>query len=69
MADGSVRDPHSAMRMIRQVPLTSPISMSPGRRLGAAARSFTLWEPAAMPCLIGGTSELGAGTAAQPLSG
>jgi len=66
MADESVWGPRDAMEVVRRGAADAVnVYVSESGGLLAAARTFSLCELAAVPCLIGSMPEFGIGTAAQ----
>jgi muconate cycloisomerase len=66
MADESVRNPHSAMQVIRRGAADiANVYVTEAGGLQAAARIFAMCEAASIPCMIGSMPEFGIGTAAQ----
>jgi muconate cycloisomerase len=66
MADESIRDPRSAMAVIRhQAADIANVYVTEAGGLLKASRIFAMCEAAGMPCMIGSMPELGIGTAAQ----
>lgn len=66
MADESVRNPRSAMQVIRrQAADIANVYVTEAGGLLNASRIFAMCEAANMPCMIGSMPEFGIGTAAQ----
>lgn len=66
MADESIRNPHSAMQVIRrQAADIANVYVTEAGGLLNASRIFAMCEAANMPCMIGSMPEFGIGTAAQ----
>jgi muconate cycloisomerase len=66
MADESVRNPRSAMQVIRRGAADiANVYVTEAGGLHAAARIFAMCEAASIPCMIGSMPEFGIGTAAQ----
>lgn len=66
MADESVRDPRSAMAVIRRGAADiANVYVTEAGGLLKASRIFGMCEAAGIPCMIGSMPELGIGTAAQ----
>jgi L-alanine-DL-glutamate epimerase-like enolase superfamily enzyme len=66
MADESIRNPRSAMEVIRQGAADiANVYVTEAGGLLNAARIFAMCEAATIPCMIGSMPELGIGTAAQ----
>ena len=66
MADESIRNPRSAMQVIRhQAADIANVYVTEAGGLLNAAKIFAMCEAAGMPCMIGSMPEFGIGTAAQ----
>jgi muconate cycloisomerase len=66
MADESIRDPRSAMQVIRrQAADIANVYVTEAGGLLNASRIFAMCEAANIPCMIGSMPEFGIGTAAQ----
>jgi muconate cycloisomerase len=66
MADESIRNPHSAMQVIRREAADiGNVYVTEAGGLLNASRIFAMFEAAGLPCMIGSMPEFGIGTAAQ----
>ena len=66
MADESIRNPRSAMQVIRREAADiGNVYVTEAGGLLNASRIFAMFEAAGMPCMIGSMPEFGIGTAAQ----
>ena len=66
MADESIRNPRSAMQVIRREAADiANVYVTEAGGLSNASRIFAMCEAAGMPCMIGSMPEFGIGTAAQ----